>query len=47
MIGKCVLIYENIKGVHILDRNKTPSSYGMIYDDLISLCGIITQCEDL
>ena len=47
MVGKCVLKYENIKGIHFLDRNKTPSSYGMVYDDLISLCGIITRCEDL
>ena len=47
MVGKCFLKYENSKGIHFLDRNKTPSSYGMIYDDLISLCGIITRCEDL
>ena len=38
--GKCFLKYENSKGVHWLDRNKTASDYGMIYDDTVYLCGV-------
>ena len=41
--GKCMLKYGNIHGVHWLDRTKTPSHYGMIYDDTVYLCGIITE----
>lgn len=38
-----MLKYGNIHGVHWLDRTKTPSHYGMIYDDTVYLCGVITQ----
>ena len=38
-----MLKYGNIHGVHWLDRTKTPSHYGMIYDDTVYLCGIITE----
>ena len=39
--------YENIKGSHWLDRTKTPSYYGMIYDDTIYLCGVtrLVKCR--
>lgn len=46
--GKCYLKYENAKGTHWLDRTKTPSYYGMIYDDIIYLCGVtryVYQCR--
>ena len=41
--GKCILHYDTTTaGNQILDRTKTPSFYGMIYDDVIYLGGIIT-----
>ena len=43
--GKCFLKYENIEGTHWLDRTKTPSYYGMIYDDIICLCGATRLVE--
>lgn len=38
-----MLKYGNIHGAHWLDRTKTPSHYGMIYDDTVYLCGVITE----
>ena len=43
--GKCMLHYDSTKGNQILDRTKTPSFYGMIYDDIIFLGGIIRVVE--
>ena len=44
--GKCFLSYDNISGRHLLDRNKTVSSYGMVYDDVVHLRGIIKTSDD-
>ena len=45
-VGKrCFLSYTNSTGVHMLDRRQTPSFYGMIYDDVVSLAGF--HCDDL
>ena len=44
---RCILRYDNIKGVHLLDRNKTPSSYGMVYDDDVYLVGWAKRCDPL
>ena len=43
--GKCYLQYDNIEGTHWLDRTKTPSHYGMIYDDTIHLRGVTRLVE--
>lgn len=46
--GKCLLQYESVtNGNTILDRKKTPSFYGMIYDDIIYLGAIIRPCESI
>jgi hypothetical protein len=47
-VGKrCLLSYTNSTGVHMLDRRQTPSFYGMIYDDNVSLAGTVQVCDDL
>lgn len=47
-VGKrCLLSYINSTGVHMLDRRQTPSFYGMIYDDNVSLAGTVQVCDDL
>ena len=45
--GKCILHYDSTsQGNVILDRTKTPSFYGMIYDDDIYLGAIIRISDD-
>ena len=40
--GRCFLHYNSVtKGNQLLDRTKTASFYGMIYDDIVYLGGII------
>ena len=44
--GKCMLHYESAKvGHQVLDRTKTPSFYGMIYDDLVYLGAVIRASD--
>ena len=37
--GKCILLYDDLKGQVILDREKKPSYYGMTYDEIVHLIG--------
>ena len=44
--GKCMLHYPAAMGnMLLLDRTKTPAFYGMIYDDIVYLGGIIRLSE--
>ena len=44
--GKCMLHYQSAKvGQQILDPTKTPSFYGMIYDDLVYLGAVIRASD--
>ena len=43
--GKCMLHYESAAGHQILNRTKTPSFYGMIYDDHIYLGAVIRASD--
>ena len=37
--GKCILLYDDLKGQVILNREKKPSYYGMTYDEIVHLIG--------
>ena len=39
--GQCILKYESMMGPCMLDRKKTPSFYGMTYDESVYVIGII------
>ena len=43
--GRCFLIFNGVvdgkMGPHMLDRKKTPSHYGMTYDETVHLGGVI------
>ena len=44
--GKCMLHYDTVTTRHqMLDRTKTPSFYGMIYDDIVYLGGVIRPSD--
>ena len=43
--GKCMLLYDSVRTRELLDRTKTPSFYGMIYDDIVYLGGVIRPSE--
>ena len=44
--GKCVLHHQSVtRGHQILDRTKTPSFYGMIFDDVIFLSTVVRTCD--
>ena len=43
--GKCMLHYDSVTGNQLLDRTKTPSFYGMIYDDIVYLGGVIRPSD--
>ncbi len=43
--GKCMLNYDSVTGNQVLDRTKTPSFYGMIYDDIVYLGGVIRPSD--
>ena len=45
--GKCMLHHQSAtRGPQLLDRTKTPSFYGMIFDDVIFL-GAVIRTENL
>ena len=44
--GKCMLLYDSVRARYeLIDRTKTPSFYGMIYDDIVYLGGVIRPSE--
>ena len=44
--GKCMLHYDSATARYeLIDRTKTPSFYGMIYDDIVYLGGVIRLSE--
>ena len=44
--GKCMLHYDTVTTRYqMLDRTKTPSFYGMIYDDIVYLGGVIRRSD--
>ena len=44
--GKCMLHYDTVTTRYqMLDRTKTPSFYGMIYDDVVYLGGVIRSSD--
>lgn len=44
--GKCMLHHQSAtRGSQILDRTKTPSFYGMIFDDVILLGAVTRTCD--
>lgn len=44
--GKCMLYYQTVTGdLQLLDRSKTPSFYGMMYDDIVYLRAVIRPSE--
>ena len=44
--GKCILHHQSAtRGNQILDRTKTPSFYGMIFDDVIFLGAVVCACD--
>ena len=44
--GKCMLHYRTVTGnMQLINRTKTPAFYGMIYDDIVYLGGIIRPSE--
>ena len=44
--GKCMLHYDTVTTRYqMLDRTKTPSFYGMIYDDIVYLGGVIRPSD--
>ena len=48
LVGKkCILSYDNYRGMQLLNRDNTPSFYGMTHDEDVYLRGTITLCEDL
>ena len=46
--GKCMLHYDTVTTRRqMLDRTKTPSFYGMIYDDIVYLGGVIRPSDQV